>query len=163
MAVVPFDRSVLKVNQAILMSVIVVGYAVGLAYHPVAWVLPVLAVMMLAAVASPAYNVPRLLYLRWLKPAGIVKPRVVQEDPAPHRFAQLVGGVFLAAASVFVVTGLLLVAWVVTGLLLVAWVLAWIVAALAFLNFAFNICVGCIMYAQLVRLGLLPLSREPAR
>jgi len=108
---------------------------------------------MLAAVASPAFNVPRLLYLRWLKPAGIVKPRVVQEDPAPHRFAQLVGGVFLAAASVFVIT----------GLLLVAWVLAWIVAALAFLNFAFNICVGCIMYAQLVRIGFLPLSRQPAR
>ncbi|MFZ0180322.1 MAG: DUF4395 domain-containing protein [Candidatus Dormiibacterota bacterium] len=153
MAVVPFDRSVLKVNQAILMTVIVAGYAVGLAYHPAAWALPVLAVMMLAGLASPAFNVPRILYLRWLKPAGIVTPRVVQEDPAPHRFAQLVGGVFLAAASIFVIT----------GLLLVAWVLAWIVAALAFLNFAFNICVGCIMYAQLVRVGLLPLSREPAR
>ena len=154
MAVVPFDRSVLKVNQAILMGVIVVGYLIGLAYQPVAWVLPVLAVMMLAAVGSPSLNVPRLVYLRWLKPAGIVKPRVVQEDPAPHRFAQLVGGVFLAAASVFVITGLVL---------LVAWVLAWIVAALAFLNFAFNICVGCIMYAQLVRIGLLPLANDPAR
>jgi hypothetical protein len=152
-AVVPFDRSVLKVNQAILMGVIVVGYLIGLAYQPIAWVLPVLAVMMLAGVGSPSLNVPRLLYLRWLKPARIVKPRVVHEDPAPHRFAQLVGGVFLAAASVFVIT----------GLLLVAWVLAWIVAALAFLNFAFNICVGCIMYAQLVRIGLLPLARDPAR
>ena len=59
---------------------------------------------------------------------------------------------FLVAASIFVIT----------GVLLVAWVLAWIVAALAFLNFAFNICVGCIMYAQLVRIGLLPLAREPA-
>ena len=153
MAIIPFDRSVLKVNQAILMTTIVAGYLVGLVYHPVAYVLPVLAVMMLAAVASPSWNVPRLLYLRWLKPAGIVKPRVVQDDPAPHRFAQLLGGVFLAAASVFVVT----------GLLLVAWVLAWIVAALAFLNFAFNICVGCIIYAQLVRVGVLPLSRETAR
>jgi hypothetical protein len=42
----------------------------------------------------------------------------------------------------------------------VAWVLGWIVAALALLNFAFNICVGCIMYAQLVRIGLLPLRRR---
>jgi len=109
--------------------------------------------MMLAAVASPALNVPRLLYIRVLRPSGIVKPRIVQEDPAPHRFAQLVGGVFLVAASVFMVA----------GLLLVAWVLAWIVVALAFLNFAFNICVGCIVYAQLVRAGLLPLNREPAR
>lgn len=153
MPTVPFDRSVLKVNQMILMVVIVVAYVVGFGYPAIAWVLPFLALMMLAAVASPSLNVPRLLYARVLRPSGIVKPRIVQEDPAPHRFAQLVGGVFLAAASVFVAT----------GLLLVAWVLAWIVVALAFLNFAFNICVGCIVYAQLVRIGLLPLNREPAR
>jgi hypothetical protein len=131
----------------------VAGYLLGLAYSGVAWVLPVLAVMMLAAVASPALNLPRQLYLHVLRPSGIVRPRIVQEDPAPHRFAQLVGGVFLAAASIFVIT----------GFLVVAWALAWIVAALAFLNFAFNICVGCIMYAQLVRLGLLPLGHEAAR
>jgi Domain of unknown function (DUF4395) len=153
MAIVPFDRSVLKVNQMILMVAIVVGYLLALAYPGVAWILPVLAVMMLAAVASPSLNVPRMLYTRVLRPSGIVKPRIVQEDPAPHRFAQLVGGVFLTAASIFVIT----------GLLVVAWVLAWIVAALAFLNFAFNICVGCIVYAQLVRIGLLPLGRAPAR
>jgi Domain of unknown function (DUF4395) len=153
MTIVPFDRSVLKVNQMILMLVIVVGYLVGLAYSGAAWVLPVLAVMMLAAVASPAANLPRQLYIHALRPSGIVRPRIFQEDPAPHRFAQLVGGVFLAAASIFVVT----------GFLVVAWALAWIVAALAFLNFAFSICVGCIMYAQLVRLGLLPLGHEPAR
>lgn len=140
-------------NQTILMVTIAVGYVVGLAYPGVAWILPVLAVMMLAAVASPSLNVPRILYTQVLRPSGIVKPRIVQEDPAPHRFAQLVGGVFLTAASVFVIT----------DLLLAAWVLAWIVAALAFLNFAFNICVGCIMYAQLVRIGVLPLHREPAR
>jgi Domain of unknown function (DUF4395) len=154
MTIVPFDRSVLKVNQMILMVVIVVGYLVGgLAYSDAAWVLPVLAVMMLAAVASPALNLPRQLYIHLLRPSGIVRPRIVQEDPAPHRFAQLVGGVFLAAASIFVIT----------GSLVVAWALAWIVAALAFLNFAFNICVGCIMYAQLVRLGLLPLGHQAAR
>ena len=48
------------------------------------------------------------------------------------------------------------------GALVVAWVLGWIVAVLAFLNFAFNICVGCIMYAQLVRIGILPLRRVSA-
>jgi hypothetical protein len=137
----------------ILMVTIVVGYVIALAYPAIAWILPVLAVMMLAGVASPSLNVPRILYTQALRPSGIVKPRIVQEDPAPHRFAQLLGGVFLAAASVFVIA----------NVLLVAWVLAWIVAALAFLNFAFNVCVGCIMYAQLVRIGVLPLRREPAR
>ena len=149
MKAIPFDRSVLKVNQVILMTGIVAGYFIGLAVPRVAYLLPALAVMMLAGVASPAFNLPRQLYLRWLKPRGLVKPRVHNEDPAPHRFAQLVGGVFLAAASVFVFIGAL-------G---VAWILGWIVAALAFLNFAFDICVGCIMYAQLVRAGLFPLRR----
>jgi Domain of unknown function (DUF4395) len=148
--VVPFDRSVLKVNQVILMTTIVAGYFVTLVAPDAALVLPVLAVMMLAAVASPHANLPRLLYLTVLKPACIVKPRVVVEDPRPHRFAQLVGGVFLVAASLMLLLGQL-------G---VAWVLGWIVAALALLNFAFNICVGCIMYAQLVRIGLLPLRRR---
>ena len=97
-AIMPFDRSVLKVNQMILMVAIVVGYLLALAYPGVAWILPVLAVMMLAAVASPSLNVPRLLYTRVLRPSGIVRPRIVQEDPAPHRFALLVGGVFLTAA-----------------------------------------------------------------
>ena len=152
MKAIPFDRSVLKVNQAILMTGIVAGYFVGLAAHPVAYVLPALAVMMLAAVASPSLNLPRQLYLRVLKPRGLVRPRVHTEDPAPHRFAQLVGGIFLVAASVFVFINVL-------G---IAWILGWVVAALAFLNFAFDICVGCIMYAQLVRVGLFPLRRGSA-
>jgi uncharacterized protein DUF4395 len=150
MKTVAFDRSVLKVNQTILMVVIVAAYFVALVEERVAVVLPALAVMMLAGAASPALNLPRILYLKVLKPAHIVKPRVVIEDPAPHRFAQLVGGVFLAVASLMLLLG-------VIGL---AWVLAWIVVVLAFLNFAFDICVGCIMYAQLVRVGLLPLRRR---
>jgi hypothetical protein len=147
---VPFDRSVLKVNQTILMVVIVAAYFLSLLASGFAWVLPPLAVMMLAGAASPRTNLPRLLYLNVLKPAHLVKSRVVVEDPAPHRFAQLVGGVFLAAASVMVLL----------SLFVVAWVLAWIVVVLAFLNFAFDICVGCIMYAQLVRVGVLPLRRQ---
>ena len=150
MATVPFDRSVLKVNQAILMSLLVAAYVAGIWVHFAAVVLPLLAVMMLAAVASPSSNLPRILYLRLLKPRGIVRPRVVQEDPAPHRFAQLVGGIFLTAASIVAAL----------NLLLAAWVLAWIVVALAFLNFAFDICAGCIMYAQLTRIGLLPIGRR---
>ena len=149
MEAIPFDRSVLKVNQVILMLGLVGGYFAGLAVRGFMLVLPVLAVMMLAGTASPHTNLARVLYLRFLKPSGLVRPRVIVEDPAPHRFAQLVGGVFLVAASLVLLTGQL-------G---IAWVLGWIVAGLAFLNFAFNICVGCIMYAQLVRAGLLPLRR----
>jgi len=149
---IPFDRSVLKVNQIILMAGILAGYLLSLSNDRAAIILPVLAAMMLAGVVSPQANVPRLLYLHVLRPAGLVKPRVAVEDPAPHRFAQLVGGVFLVAASITALA----------GAFLAGWVLAWIVLVLAFLNFAFNICVGCIMYAQLVRIGVFPLRRASA-
>lgn len=152
MGTVPFDRSVLKVGQVILMAGLLIGYAFSL-LHPLGSIaLPVLAVMMLHGAAAPSQSLPRLLYLRVLKPRGLVRPRVVVEDPAPHRFAQLVGGVFLAAGSILALA----------GLSVAAWTLGWIVVALAFLNFAFDICAGCVMYAQLVRAGLLPLRRSAA-
>ena len=152
MASIAFDRSVLKVNQMILMVTIVVGYVIGLAYPAIAWILPVLALMMLAGVASPSLNVPRILYTQVLRPRASSSRgscRRIRRRTGSRSSRRRVPG----RGSVFVIT----------NVLLVAWVLAWIVAALAFLNFAFNICVGCIMYAQLVRIGLLPLRREPAR
>jgi|SRR5579884_249335 len=152
MSAVPFDRSVLKVNQVILMAGLLLGYASSLAWPLASVALPVLGLMMLHGAAVPSQSLPRLLYLRLLRPRGWVRPRVSVEDPAPHRFAQLVGGVFLAGGSLLALGG-----WYVT-----AWTLGWIVVALAFLNFAFDVCVGCIMYAQLVRLGVLPLHRTAA-
>jgi hypothetical protein len=48
----------------------------------------------------------------------------------------------------------------VLGQLTVAWTLGWVVIALASLNLVLDICVGCIVYAQLVRVGLFPLGRR---
>jgi Domain of unknown function (DUF4395) len=152
MGAVPFDRSVLKVNQVILMAGLVIGYLVSLARPQAEVALPLFAAMMLHGAGVPAQSLPRLLYLKVLKPRGLVRPRVMVEDPAPHRFAQLVGGIFLLAGSLLALA----------GLYVAAWTLGWIVVALAFLNFAFDICVGCIMYAQLVRIGVLPLRRSAA-
>jgi uncharacterized protein DUF4395 len=150
MANVPFDRSALKVGQVILIGGLVVAWLVALVRPAAAVALPVLALMLLGGALSPATSLPRAVYLGVLKPRGLVRPRVRVEDPAPHRFAQLVGGIFLVAASVVALA----------GNLTVAWTLGWIVIALAFLNFAFDICVGCIVYAQLVRVGLFPLARR---
>jgi hypothetical protein len=152
MGTVPFDRSVLKISQVILMAGLLIGYGISLVRPLASIALPVLAVMMLHGAAVPSQSFPRQLYLRFLKPRGVVRPRVVVEDPAPHRFAQLVGGVFLAAGSLLALA----------GLDVAAWTLGWIVVALAFLNFAFDVCVGCIVYAQLVRVGVLPLRRSAA-
>ena len=148
MAPVPFDRSPLKVGQVILITGLVVAWVVALAKPLAAVALPVFAVMLLGGALSPATSLPRTLYVHWLEPRGLVRRRVRSEDPAPHRFAQLVGGIFLLTASIAAAV----------GQLAVAWTLGWIVVALAFLNFAFDLCVGCIVYAQLVRTGLFPLS-----
>jgi hypothetical protein len=104
--------------------------------------------MLLGGALSPTTSLPRQLYVGFLKPRGLVHARIRVEDPAPHRFAQLVGGVFLLAGSFAAAL----------DHLTVAWTLGWIVIALAFLNFAFDVCVGCIVYAQLVRIGLFPMS-----
>lgn len=152
MANVPFDRSALKVGQVILIVGLVTAWVIALSVPPAAIALPLLAAMLLGSALSPATSLPRALYVGVLKPRRLVRPRVRMEDPAPHRFAQLVGGIFLVAAS----------AAAVLGHITVAWSLGWIVIGLAFLNFAFDICVGCIVYAQLVRVGLFPITgRSP--
>lgn len=152
MANVPFDRSALKVGQVILIAGLVTAWVIALSVPLAAIALPLLAAMMLGSALSPATSLPRALYIGVLKPRRLVGPRVQMEDPAPHRFAQLVGGIFLVAAS----------AAAVLGHITVAWSLGWIVIGLAFLNFAFDICVGCIVYAQLVRVGLFPITgRSP--
>ena len=69
-----------------------------------------------------------------------VRPRLAAptelEDSAPLRFAQLVGFLFAAVGLVGTLTGSATVALVAIGFALGA----------AFLNAAFNICLGCEMY-----------------
>ena len=148
MAVEAFDHSVLKVGQVFIMGLNLLAFVLGFVLQ-VQWgwlFVPLVAILMLLGVANRDLNFFRLFYLRALKPAGIVKPRVVQEDPAPHQFAQLVGGSFLAASTLAFLL----------NLTLAGWVLSWIVIVLAFVNFAFDFCVGCQVYFQLDRMNLLP-------
>ena len=69
-----------------------------------------------------------------------VRPRIdapaEMEDSAPLRFAQLVGFLFAVTGLVSLLTGASNVALIAIGFALAA----------AFLNAAFNICLGCEMY-----------------
>ena len=76
--------------------------------------------------------------------SGLVKPNVIADDPAPHRFALGFGAVVVLLSTLALAVGL-----DVAG-----WALAALVALLAFVNFAFNYCVGCQIYFLLGRLGL---------
>ncbi|GAC1334186.1 MAG: DUF4395 domain-containing protein [Candidatus Dormibacteria bacterium] len=146
MMVQKFDRSVLKVGQVLIMATNILAFALGYVLQVRgAWVLaPIVGLVMLLGVVDPRWGLFRQLYQRVLKPRGLVKPRVVEEDPTPHQFAQVVGSVFLLGSGMAFLLG---------GVVL-GWVLAWIVIALAFVNFAFDFCAGCQVYFQLERLKL---------
>jgi hypothetical protein len=143
-----FDRSVLKVGQVFIIGLNVIAFALGFVLQlRWAWLLvPLVAVVMILGVLNPGLNLFRQFYLRVLRPAGIVKPNVTQEDPTPHQFAQGVGAAFLTFASISFLLG-------AAG---AGWVLSWIVIVLAFVNFAFDFCVGCQVYFQLDRFHLIP-------
>jgi len=137
------DHAALKVNQTGIVATVLVAFLGSLVFRPLLVLIPLLAIVLLLGTFAPQLALFKQLYFRVLKPAGIVKPRPVQDRPEPHNFAQGLGGVFLAVASVF------LLPVPVIGL-----ALALIVAVLAFVNLAFGYCVGCQIFFQLERRGL---------
>jgi hypothetical protein len=138
------DHSALKVNQTGIVATVLVAFAGSAAYRPLLILIPVLSVILLAGTFVPDLALFKQIYFKVLKPSGIVKPRPVQDTPEPHNFAQGMGGVVLAIASV------LLLALPVAGL-----ALSLLVAVLAFVNLAFGYCLGCQIYFQLGRAGLI--------
>ena len=107
-------------------------------------------VMTLAALFPTTVSPYRLLYRGIVLPLGLWKPRVVEDDPAPHRFAQGVGAVFLIAATLVLF---------LTKATVVGWTLDLIVFVLAAINLTVGFCAGCFVYYHLGRWGMLPRVR----
>jgi len=138
------DHSALKVNQTGIVATVLIAFIGSAVYRPLLVLIPLLAIVLLLGTFAPQLALFKQLYFKVLKPRGIVKPRPVQDRPEPHNFAQGLGGVFLAVSSV------LLLAAPVLGL-----ALALLVAVLAFVNLAFGYCLGCQIFFQLERRGVL--------
>ena len=138
------DHSALKVNQTGIVVTVLVAFFGSVAWRPILILIPLLAVVLLLGTFAPQYALFKQVYFKLLKPRGIVKPRPVQDRPEPHNFAQGLGGVVLAVASVF------LIPVPVIGL-----ALALLVAVLAFVNLAFGYCLGCQIFYQLERRGVI--------
>ncbi|HEY7414184.1 MAG TPA: DUF4395 domain-containing protein [Ktedonobacteraceae bacterium] len=100
----------------------------------------------------PAASPYRLLYRYILVRLGWLKPRIVEDDPAPHRFAQGVGTVFLLASTIVLFFTPSALDWI-------GWALDLIVAILASINWTIGFCAGCFVYYHLGRLGILPKVR----
>jgi hypothetical protein len=138
------DHSALKVNQAGIILTVLVAF-LGSAFS--AWfelLIPALAVVMLLGTWKPELALFKQVYLKLLKPRGIVRPRPLEDSPTPHNFAQGLGGVFVVIATVLLPINLAL------GL-----AVSLLVAVLAFVNLAFGYCVGCQVYFLLGRTGVL--------
>jgi len=138
------DNAALKINQAGIVATVLIAF-VGSLFSPVfLWLIPLLGIVLLLGTFAPRLALFKQFYFQVLKPRGIVKPRPVQDRPQPHNFAQGLGGVFLGVASVFLIP-----------LPVVGLAIALLVAVLALVNLAFGYCLGCQIFYQLERRGLL--------
>jgi hypothetical protein len=116
------------------------------------WPVLVLIVMLCMAISvvAPAASPFRLLYKSIIVPLHVLQPRIVEDDPAPHRFAQGIGTLFLLAGTVVLFF---------TSATALGWILDLIVFVLAGINLTVGFCAGCFVYYHLGRLGILPKVR----
>ena len=138
------DHSALKVNQAGIVITVLVAFFGSFFFTAALALIPLLGIVLLLGTFAPQLALFKQFYFKVLKPAGIVKPRPVQDRPEPHNFAQGMGGVVLGIASVFLIP-----------LTVVGLALSLLVAVLAFVNLAFGYCLGCQIYFQLGKRGLI--------
>ncbi len=140
------DHSGLKTGQAATIILLIVAFVLN-SVVLVAFV----GIAQLLGAMDVSFAPYRLLYQRVLKPAGLVKPHVISDNPEPHRFAMLVGAIFNGVAT----------AALLANAPALGWVLVAIVVVLANLNFWLNFCAGCWMYYQFNRLGLPGFTQSP--
>ncbi|HZU66719.1 MAG TPA: DUF4395 domain-containing protein [Ktedonobacteraceae bacterium] len=108
------------------------------------------ALILAISALAPSVSPYRLLYRYVVLPLHLWRPRIVEDDPNPHRFAQGVGAIFLIASSILLF---------LTPATVAGWTLDLIVFALAAINLTVGFCAGCFVYYHLGRWGLLPRVR----
>ncbi len=122
------DRTALKVNQAGIVGTLLLAFLASALWPPAMVLVPLLAAVLLLGTVEPRAALFKVLYSRVLRPWGVLRARPAAESSRPHNFAQLLGGIFLALASL----AFLLSAPVI------GWALTWLVLILAFANLAFG-------------------------
>jgi len=131
------DRTALRVNQGFIVGLLAIGFVLS---QP--WLAALVATVMLVGTAAPGAALFQQIYHRLLKPTGLLKADIQAEDPAPHRFAQGLGGTVLALGVLALFA----------GQAIIGWSLVIVVIALAAINLAFGFCAGCFVYFQIQRL-----------
>ena len=139
------DHRAMSVNQVVIILLNVTAFVLNLP-----WLAGIVAAVMLsgALIGTPGFG---FIYRYALKPANLVQPNVLLDNPEPHRFAQGLGGVFMLTGAVSLFA----------NLAILGWGLVWLVAALAALNAFGGFCIGCFVYYWLTRLGVPGFSKIP--
>lgn len=140
-----FPNPVNEVSARLVAAGVVVLALVTIVFN-LPWLTLLIAYGFVARVAAgPRFSPLGLLVTRVLTPALPFKEKLVPGPP--KRFAQAIGVVFSVSAAILAVGfGLTTAAYVVLGVL----------AFFAFLESAFGLCVGCRVFAVLMRLGVIP-------
>ena len=144
-SVLRVDTHLAKFSQAC--TVLLSGLAF-LLNQPI--IVVITAIILLLSALAPSISPFRLLYRYVVVPLHLIRPRIVEDDPAPHRFAQGVGAAFLIASSALLF---------LTSAIAVGWALDLIVFVLAGINLTVGFCAGCFVYYHLGRFGVLPKVR----
>lgn len=141
------DHSSIKVSQISLIFLNIIAFIIN-SY----WLVVITTFLMLVGVLSkkPAFG---FIDKYGLKPLNLVKAEILKDNPEPHQFAQLLGMIFMAIGSSFLLL----------GVPIVGWVFIWIVIALAALNSFGGFCVGCAIYYWFGRLNISGFTKEPPR
>ena len=132
------DHSALKTNQLFIIGFNILAFVLNL---PILAAFVALMMGIGAALKTPGFG---FIYKYILKPRGWMKPDVLDDNPEPHRFSQIVGYVFMFGGSIALFF----------GSPVLGWILVWIVIALASLNAFGGFCVGCAVYYWLARLNV---------
>src|SRR5512138_157289 len=94
------DRTALRVNQACIMGFLALAFLFA---QP--WLVAFVFAVMAIGTAFPQAALFQRIYRDVLRPAGLLKPDVHQEQAAPHRFAQGLGAAVLLVAAIALFTG----------------------------------------------------------
>jgi len=140
----PFPHPVNETSARIVAAGVVI-MSVAYAFTGAAWLLIPLTYGFFARVTTgPAFSPLGAFATKVITPRLNVQHRLVAGPP--KRFAQFVGLVFSAGAGVLWLLDLGTASRVVAALL----------AGAALLESAFAVCLGCIMFGWLIRLGAIP-------
>jgi predicted lysophospholipase L1 biosynthesis ABC-type transport system permease subunit len=139
------DRNQSKFSQACTVLLAILAY---LFQWPV--VVAIAAICLALNAFAHQMSPYSLLYKGVVIPLGLLKPKIVEDDPNPHRFASAIGMVFLVASTLLLFF---------TPFTALGWVLDLIIFVLSGINLTVGFCLGCFMYYHLGRWGLLPRVR----